>query len=101
MADIIKEGTVAFFAQHDHQDWDTNANSYKFPKLDKYGVSVEATKERDCTFKVVVDGALGKRFVFQRPTPQLGPDGVHVIVRWSGTHIDLILNGAVVETKTV
>lgn len=96
---LKKEGSIVFFAKHDHPDWTTNANAYNFPEMKHGSIHVTSKKEPDGTFKVSVAGPFGQQFDFAvKPIPETDARGLHVGVTWKENLVTLYLNGEVAGT---
>lgn len=92
------EGTITSWLRHQHDDWFSNANSYRFPPVTGEGVTVECVKHPDKTVEVTVAGTLGRDFKFRQVVPPCDDRGLHVAVTWKRPDVNLYLNGKLVES---
>ena len=91
MADLQKEGTISFKLLHEHKDWTTNAESYKFgPFGDRKTLDISAFKKADRTLEIRC--AFEHFFhTFSGPMPEESP--VSIVVTWGKKEIKLYVNG--------
>lgn len=99
MSDIQNEGSITFWAKHDHSDWATNSHNYKWGPITHQGISAIAKKESNAAIEVSIDGPFGDSFCFRRQMPPCGPQGLFVAITWKDGLVSLYLNGELRESK--
>lgn len=95
------EGSVAFTLNHEHSDWLTNGNAYKFNPVREQGVFIQASKESDCTFRVSINGPLGHSLTFRHDLSELTTTKLHVALEWKDSAVKLYLNGNLVNEQKI
>lgn len=99
---LAEEGTITFVLEHEHQDWPTNDQGYKFGTIDTgQGVKAGAVKNPDKTLELRVSGPFGRQFHFHRPIPPCDERGLTVAITWKEPEVKLYLNGQEVETQNI
>lgn len=102
MAKTLKEqGTIAFWLQHDHDDWSFNEYRYDFGPFTFDKITMRAVKHPDRTLEVTFDGPLGRTLTANTDMPQYDPEGVLVALSWQRLKAKLYLQGRLVETKDI
>ena len=102
---LEQEGSLTFWLQHQHTDWQTNSQDYKFGPFNAHGLSWVAFKHPDRSFQVVISGALSRPSTFNTRVPDIAdPQGLFVVITWRFPTVTLYLNGqpvAEIEAPTV
>ena len=95
---VKDEGTVTFWMQHDHADWFSNNDRYRFPMIRHENLTVETVKNPDCTIEININGLRQQRLRFVQPIPtSCDARGLHVAITWTVENVILYLNGQEVE----
>jgi hypothetical protein len=97
--DLRKEGSITFWARHEHPDWATNSHSYKWGPIAADHILVAASKDSDAAIEVEVSGPFGETFSFRQKMPLCGPHGLFVAVTWKDGEVILYLNGEKAASK--
>jgi hypothetical protein len=87
------EGTIEFWAKHDHPEWFSNSQGYNFPTIKSGSIEVASAKNPDRTIRVSVNGLPAGPLEFIHPIPECGPKGLFVVVTWTPKRVTLFLNG--------
>lgn len=98
--DYEKEGTIEFWIRHEHKDWTTNANGYKFEEFEAFGIKVRVIKHPDNTLQIDLNGAHGKHYSMRErmPVPKKEHEGeVFVAITWNKNQVIFYLNGKPVK----
>jgi hypothetical protein len=97
------EGTITFWARHDHPDWATNNSGYDFSKTpsSETGVHVESMKNPNKTVTVIAYDGTGCAVEFTKPMPTVSEKGLFVCVTWDWGQVKLYLNAKLIEEKSV
>ncbi|MCP4245963.1 MAG: hypothetical protein GY778_02840 [bacterium] len=102
---LEQKGTVAFWLQHPHMDWQTNNQGYKFGPFSDHGISYVVFKHPDRSLQVVISGPLSRTSTFHTRVPDIVvPQGLHVAITWRFPTVTLYLKGqpvAEIEAPTV
>ncbi len=92
------EGTVEFWVRHDHADWMTNSNSYRFGPFSASWMSVQVEKHPDGMVDVSLSGVFGEDFGFRHPIPQ--GEALHIAISWEKPTVSLYFSGKLVKAAT-
>ncbi len=92
----MDKGTIAFWMNHDHPDWATNNNAYKFGPFNQGAIGVSAFKNADRTLEIRF-AAEHFGHTFRGPMPTPSDKGVHVRITWEN-EITLYVNGEKVQS---
>ena len=89
---IEQEGSIAFRLRHADADWATNDKPYRFNTVEAGPVRAWAMKRPNRTVEFHVSGPLKSEIVLEGKMPKVGPNGLHVVITWSKTNVQLYLN---------
>jgi hypothetical protein len=89
---IEQEGSIAFRLRHDDPDWATNDKSYRFNTVESGPIRTWAMKKADKTVEFHVSGPLKREIVLEGKMPPVDSNGLHVVITWSPTNVQLYLN---------
>ncbi|MDZ7617386.1 MAG: hypothetical protein U1E05_10295, partial [Patescibacteria group bacterium] len=101
---IFDEGTVAFWLEHPHQDWQTNASDYRFGPFifSQVGFAVGVVKHPDKRLDVTIAGPFQKTTTFETRIPDVTPyPNLHVAITWQRPKLNLFLAGRQVSEWTI
>ena len=101
LSDIQKEGTMTFTLSHEHSDWITNKNGYRFKPLSKEGLFIQPFKEPDGTFRISINGPLGHSLTLRQDISGISTPKLHVVLTWKDSSLKLYLNGEFSKEKRV
>ena len=101
LTDIQKEGSMTFTLSHEHSDWMTNKNGYRFKPLSKEGLFIQPFKEPDGTFRISVNGPLGHSLTLRQDILGISTPKLHVVLTWKDLSLKLYLNGEFYKEKKV
>jgi len=101
LTDIQNEGSMTFTLSHEHSDWMTNKNGYRFRPLGKEGLFIQPFKEPDGTFKISVNGPLGHSLTLRQDISGISTPKLHVVLTWKDSSLKLYLNGKFSKEKRV
>lgn len=100
----MNEGTVAFWLEHNHSDWVTNRNFYRFPEIRTGDIRVRPMKYPDG--RIVIKSSVGSHealeFVVRSASSSRAPSGksgVHIAITWAPGTVTLYVNGEVAEER--
>jgi len=99
--DLKEQGTIAFWLQHDHDDWSFNEYRYDFGPFTFGKITMRAVKHPDRTLELTFDGPLGRTLTSKTDMPQYDSEGVLVALSWQRLKAKLYLQGRLVETKDI
>ena len=96
---LKKLGSLTFWLQHDHNDWQANDSQYNFwpYKISPFYVHVQKDSARMLHLKF--DGPLDRAVAFSVEMPKFDKRGVHVGLTWKKNVVKLYLQGELTETK--
>lgn len=101
LTNVQKEGSMTFALSHEHNDWTTNKNAYKFKPLSIEGIFIQPFKDPDCTFRISINGPLGHSLTFRQDISQIITPKLHVVLTWKDASVKLYLNGKLAKEKNV
>lgn len=101
LTDVQKEGSMSFTLSHEHNDWITNKNGYRFKPLSIEGIFVQPFKDPDCTFRISINGSLGHSLTFRQDISEITTPKLHVALTWKDALVKLYLNGELAKEERV
>nr|BAM62622.1 hypothetical protein [uncultured microorganism] len=101
LTDVQKESSMTFTLSHEHNDWMTNKNAYKFKPLSIEGVFIQPFKDPDCTFRISINGPLGHSLTLRQNISGITTPKLHVALTWKDSSVKLYLNGELAKEESV
>ena len=89
---IEQEGSIAFRLRHPDPDWATNNKPYRFNAVEAGPIRAWAMKNADKTVEFHVTGPLKSEIVLEGKMPKVDRNGLHVVITWSRSDVQLYLN---------
>ena len=101
LKDIQKVGSITFTLNHEHDDWITNKNAYKFKPQILEGIFIQSFKDPDCTLRISINGPLGHSLTFRKDISGITTSKLHVAITWNDALVKLYLDGILAKEENV
>jgi len=99
---VQKEGSVVFTLKHEHKDWITDNNGYRFQPLSQKDIFfIQVVKDPNKTLRISANGPLGHHLIFRQSVSGISTPDLHVAITWKGSVVKLYLNSQQVQELQV